>query len=430
MLDRYLEYYYHMLSQANALNMESLQEEELEQLILPVLNCVFYEYSFLDAKNLLKAQSGIQQEFYRLFQNEKIAPGAYLSYGTIHCREKMWTGLASEIGENTQHKRCSDVKKMREDSVFDLFSVTKIFTYLSILSLAEKKKISIHDSIGEYLSVSKEVKKISIFDLLMGNVMIDFPKSFPFLIDPCKILTYLPYCFCSEESDDKGNYLLLKLLIEKVMNCSFSHYLQEQFPMLKNDLECSPFRIVSSNYGASYYEDGMLKIDTEYPLGKTNDILASSFTSKNVITGSCGIFASHESIQKLCDLLFLEEYVKPISFVPNHSDSSCYTSSFSVSFSDARGSAFHLDSFFHSYSLLTANPTHHRVRYLADCYLNEVHDGKINLPNGEEWMVSTHFLEEVSPLLEQVKKLVLQYAILEDLYQDIMPKENVKIKNN
>lgn len=452
MIERYIEYYKNMLyrTQDHLRYFDnSLAEHELEDSILEVLDLISSEDSIDDIREILSSRSNIRNEFLKLFRDRKIAPCASISYGTKNYSLNMFYGYSKETEQDIKRNFVSRPKKSLEKDIFDLFSTSSLFTYLSILLLEEKGIISFSDSLGDYLKVSDDIKDVTIMSLLTFKTCFETVKPYT-LANSKEELWYLlkNANVVSEFVNSDINFLFLKLIIEKVTGYSYSDFIKKEFSDKYNlvDTTCNVdsknLRLVNTNYDSYYFSDGTLVTNTFYKEGKTHDRLAHFFSNNgNYATGSSGVFSTHSDMKKLFSAILNGKLVKNNNLLnsgticdnPYFSDFGHYFSDNSIHISDDRGAILNLDPTMGNFSLLTANPTHNRVRYVDPVFEKRIMEDKkgkrsIILPSKEEKIISDSFLTDTKDLMHAVSKLLFQYTVLEDILNKELKQEKKKSK--
>ena len=91
-----------------------------------------------ELKEILFQRSGLKEAVETLVYKKSLTPGLVLSYGTPDYKETIVAGKRQEVTMDNNGDIKNDVQDMTEDSIFDLASVTKIFTCISVLKLVEK----------------------------------------------------------------------------------------------------------------------------------------------------------------------------------------------------------------------------------------------------------------------------------------------------
>ncbi|WP_282124854.1 serine hydrolase domain-containing protein [Marinifilum flexuosum] len=150
---------------------------------------------------------------------------------------------------------------MPVDAVFEIGSVTKQFTAVAILKLAEQGKINIDDDFTDYLNFDTKGRKVTIKNLLEHTSGIvnytEIPKFWSLSVQdlPRDSLVSLveqeKFQFEPQENFIYNNsgYFFLGLIIEKVSGKTYEEYLKEEFfiPLaMKNTSYCSMNSIVEN----------------------------------------------------------------------------------------------------------------------------------------------------------------------------------------
>ncbi|MEJ5102738.1 serine hydrolase domain-containing protein [Chryseobacterium sp. MYb328] len=129
------------------------------------------------------------------------------------------------------------------NSIFRLYSTTKLITAVAIFQLIEKNKISLEDKISNYLSdLPKEWQDVKIKNLVThSSGLPDIVKfeDIPYSLDENEkwIRLYkkpIEFKIGDHYSYNQTNYCLLTKIIEKITGSSFEDFvLQNQFPNVK-----------------------------------------------------------------------------------------------------------------------------------------------------------------------------------------------------
>ncbi|HZH96148.1 MAG TPA: serine hydrolase domain-containing protein, partial [Flavisolibacter sp.] len=128
----------------------------------------------------------------------------------------------------------SDAKKGKTDknTVFNIASVSKAFTALAIIKLAEEHKLGLQDSIKKYFSgVPVDKAGVTIHQLLIHHSGIPQTYAAEGETDPNKAAGKI-WNIKSELQPGKfvysnGNYTLLAIIIEKVTGKKWEDYIKE-----------------------------------------------------------------------------------------------------------------------------------------------------------------------------------------------------------
>lgn len=146
-------------------------------------------------------------------------------------------------------------KAVDKNTVFKVFSTTKLITNIGVFQLIEKGKLSLEDPISKYLdNLPNEWKEIKVKNLLshssgLPNLIVfeEIKISMPF-DEKIAILSRKPMEFATgnQYNYNQTNYLFLTKIIEKITGLTFEDYiLQNQFPDTNSGI------YFSSNFGAN-----------------------------------------------------------------------------------------------------------------------------------------------------------------------------------
>ena len=144
MLENYLEQYVDTLYQNQNIGAEKAQQglyskKDYYELLKPVVELVniHKDYSLDEMRDCLFKQSGIEQKLEEFIYKKEMVPGMVFSYGTNNYKETVVIGNRQEVSLDTNGNLVPSLEKMTEDTIFDIASVTKIFTSISVLKLVQ-----------------------------------------------------------------------------------------------------------------------------------------------------------------------------------------------------------------------------------------------------------------------------------------------------
>ncbi|PWA09193.1 serine hydrolase [Flavobacterium laiguense] len=180
------------------------------------------------------------------------------------------------------------------DTKFSLASVSKQFTAVAILQLAESKKLSLEDKLNKYFSDFPNGEKITLKMMLTHNsgLQMDYDELYlsKTSLDKDAVDSYIkqkPLLFEPGSSTAYSNigYYLLGRIIEKVSRQSYSHYLKENvFDKAK-----------MKNTGISNNDSIVEKIAKTYYL-KNNKLIKNPYINWNFNIGHDGVYATVEDL--------------------------------------------------------------------------------------------------------------------------------------
>ncbi|WP_432667686.1 serine hydrolase domain-containing protein [Wukongibacter baidiensis] len=220
-------------------------------------------------------------------------------------------------------KYSPDKTMMETDTIFDIASLTKIFTLTAILRLASEKELKLSDKISRYLQFDNDglnntIKDITIQQLLShsSGLIPWFPfyvmedRSFEEILE--HVISENPLKNEAVQYSDI-NFILLGKLIEKINGKSLDSALRELVfnPLGLKDTGFRPLRdkIAATEYGniieTKMVADRGLRFegfrDEHIPIvGKVND--GNCYYYFKGVAGHAGIFSSLNDLNILCNL--------------------------------------------------------------------------------------------------------------------------------
>jgi CubicO group peptidase (beta-lactamase class C family) len=193
------------------------------------------------------------------------------------------------------------IEKLNENHLFDIASLTKVFTAIVVYRSVEKNMIKLNDNIKNIDSRFTNLNDVSVLDLLAHRIEIwtdgylgeaiskvDFYKR----LFNSKVRKY-HRCYVD------AHYMILSTLLEKIYNMSFDKIVEQEILILLN-LKNTTFNaenkkfVVSNNYGLV----GEKMVDDVYP-GLIHDTKARVAKSLGIYLGHAGIFTTAEDLMKL-----------------------------------------------------------------------------------------------------------------------------------
>ena len=267
--------------------------------------------SIQELRDLLYQKSGIEESVRNYFLQKKSVSGAVFSFGTPQYQETIVVGNKEEVSLKNGVISPS-ISEMQEDTIFDLASVTKIFTSLSIMKLIEMGLINLQDEILKYDNRFKNLKGVTIYDLLCFNV-------------PLKTSSRIDMANSKEEAEDllfnieidynnknlnpytDMGVMILKYIIEKVSGVSYYDFLDKTF-LSKYNMKDTHFivpnyklnRVASNNFDSKVMKDGSIITNTDNYKGIVYDKKAQILGQANgLLTGHAGLFSSASDMTTL-----------------------------------------------------------------------------------------------------------------------------------
>lgn len=490
MLEQYLEDYvndlYEKQNNGSCLEQQGLYtKKEYYELLKPVIELVsnYKDYTIDELRNKLYENSQIEENLTDFIYKKEMVPGMIFSYGTKNYKETVVVGNRQEVSLNEQGKIVPDLEKMTEDTIFDLASVTKVFTSVSLLKLVQDGVISLNDTVVKYAPQFRNLNDVTIYDLMTFGV----PLKTNGRVDRASSREEAEQILFGIERDlestNKRPYtdmgaMVLKYVIESASGINYYHFVEENIlkklnmndthvvvPKMKLD------RVSSTNLDGKYYKDGNFAITTNAPKGIVYDPKAQIMGQKDgVLSGHAGMFSTANDMTNLAKGIISgkvinEEYVemmaknrtgrkyieddkeKYIQYLgmlcysknPILADSELFHAMSGKSFASAgwTGTQLTVDPINELYFFMAANRSHNRMTFIDPAQRDKVEvneNGKktILLPNGDVKIDATRFAwDRDAAIVHPALKLTIQYKMLEDTYTlvngiELKSKEKVK----
>lgn len=480
-LENYINNLYNYQNQTKCLEQKNLfSKKDYYILLKPVIDLLqkYKDHPLEELRDILYQNSQLEEYLKDFFYTKEMAPGMVMCYETPKYSETIILGNKKEIIMTDKGDFVSKIEKMEENTIFDLASITKIFTSFSILLLEQRGLLSIYDEVIKYDPRFKNLKGITLFDLLTFQVplkttkRIDGVKSreeaeellFSIEIDPFNDLKR-PYT-------DMGA-MILKYVIEKVSGVDYYSFLrdnillplqmEETYSKVPKEKE---HRLASTNYDLKYYKDHISI--TKNPGGAVYDPKAQIMGQmEGNLSGHAGLFSTAKDMSHLANALlnekifsmkvlekfsqnrtgraYIEEgkakYVQYFGMLcyakyPHLYGTEVYHPLSGKTFASAgwTGTYFTVDPINQLSLFLGSNRSHNRVTFIDPSRVDErikEENGKKMFPFEQGRKVdSSRFAFDRRAFVNPALALLLQNKMLEDFYKqfgEIEKKEKVKI---
>lgn len=294
-------------------------KEQYYQLLLPVLKLIERYNNIDQIREKLFNRSALIKGLKTIINDRKLVAGMNLTYGTLNYRETIIIGNKQEVTLKDK-KIIKDVEKMTYDAIFDLASVTKLFTSLVTMKLIKDKVININDQVGDYDTRFLYIKKITIKELLTF-----IPLEISCQTNNKQLLFFNKVS--SEEMEKilfrvikKKNFkpgidrryndlapMVLKYVLERATNKPFYDLVCQYIihPLKMNDTcikvpSSKLKRIVNTNYEYKCFKSNNQVFITNSNKGTVNDLKARIMGKENtILAGHAGLFSTTEDLVKL-----------------------------------------------------------------------------------------------------------------------------------
>ena len=490
MLDKFLENYTNELFEKQNFNMDKEQQnlfskQDYYELLKPVIETVnnHKDYTLEELRKELYEKSKIEEKVKSFINKREMVPGMVFSYGTKNYQETVVIGNRQEVSIDESGRLIPSVENMTDDTIFDLASITKLFTSLSILKLVEKNEIDLNYPITYYAPQFKNLDNVTVFDLLSFNK----PLKTNGRVDRVNTQEEAEKILFDIEVDLENNNrrpytdmgaMVLKYVIESVTKMNYYEFI-DNFIISKLELKDTHVsipkskidRVASTNFDGKYYKDGNFSINTTTEKGIVYDPKAQIMNQKNGnLSGHAGLFSTSEDMTnlakgmiggKVIDAEYIrnmsknrtgklfnvkesgeKEYIQYLGFLcysknPILSDSELFhaLSGRSIASAGWTGTQLTVDPINELFFFMGSNRSHNRMTYIDPAQRDKVkidENGKktIILPNGDIKIDSTRFAwDRDTEVVHPAIKLAIQYQMLESIYnieREMQPSETVK----
>ena len=414
-----------------------------------------------ELRDLLFEASGLEESVVNFIRNRKLAPSMSISYGTKNYNETLSIG------------KLDNGKTVGSNTIYDIASVSKIFTSISILKLASEGVINLNDKLGKYIPEFENLKDVTILDLLTFKVPLvsdrigakdDYDSAF----------TKLKSIRINEDFPANRNpytdmgAMVLRYVVEKASGMKMFDYVNETIIKKANMNntgiivpESKLDTTASTNNVYSFYNDGNMSLKDDIKTGVVNDEKARVLGQNvNDFAGHAGIFTTSKDMVNLSNALLNHEIInsdllenmsknetgkefEPGKYVqylgklcysknPVQSNSEVYhpLSGKAIGSGGYTGTQYTLDPLNNVFFFMGANRTHNRAVLLGK-------DARINLENEnkiyyDEKGAEIIRVDDNNQIINAVKfawdrdeavvhialKLALAYGLLEYVYKD------------
>ncbi len=488
MLEKYLEDYvndlYTKQNNGAVLEQQNLySKKDYYELLKPVIDLFKNDsLSLQEMREALFKNSGIEEKVNDFIYKREMVPGMVFSYGTGNYKETVVIGNRQEVTLDEKGNLVPAVEKMTEDTIFDLASVTKLFTSLSVLKLVENGTISLDDEIKKYAPEFKNLNGVTIFDLMSFGVPLKTEGRVDGKDSKEESEQVLFTLYVDKEDANERPYtdmgaMVLKYVVEHASGMNYYQFIDENIlsklnmsdthvlvPKMKLD------RVASTNLDSKIYKDGNVITTTNAIKGVVYDPKAQSMGQpEGILSGHAGMFSTANDMTNLAKGIMggqvideeyvemmaknrtgrkyiqddKEKYVQYLGFLcysknPILGSSELYHAMSGKAFASAgwTGTQLTVDPINQLYFFMAGNRSHNRMTFIDPAQRDKVvedENGKktIVLPNGDVKIDATRFAwDRDEVVVHPALKLSIQYKMLEDIYtlmnEKVEKEENVK----
>jgi len=367
-----------------------------------------------------------------LVDERKIISGIAISYGDRTRGESFCRGNLREV--RLEHGAfVPDIAPLENDSVFDLASVTKLFTCIAVLQLMERGKLRLDQTVGSVDKRFSHIQDVTIEDLLCFRAQLQTAGRmdaaatadeaeallFDIRLGPPPVRKYYT---------DMGS-MVLKYIVETVSDTLFCDFLRENVVLplgMTRTFSEVPEELIPQTVDCNYERrivNGTFWLDTLCPPGTVHDPKARLLnTARPAPCGHAGVFASLDGMTLLArglleDALLSRKTLLEIGVnrtgtrLPDGTDSQymgylCYSKQPDQTFSEVpayfghrtialngfTGNHFSVDPEKNQFMILLANRIHNRATTVTGRANPEDKTETILWDDGRTYIVSQNFV--------------------------------------
>lgn len=402
-----------------------------------------------DLRKKLYEQSGIEDEVYKFIIDKKIAPSLSITYGTPLYQESI--SIGNRYGSNT---------------IYDLASITKIFTGLSIMKLSSEGLLDLNTKIKDILPEYVNIEDTTVYDLLTFRVPIMTLGRVDMATNRAEAEKVLQTAVVQHNFNGKNAYndmgaMVLKYVIEKVTNMDFYSFVKETFldkadmisTFVKVPDEDLP-RLAPTDNSISYRSNDQIIINGGYKFGMPHDPKARIMESDGPnLSGHAGLFSTTKDMGNLCVSLIKGTVLDPTAVfslsenvtggkhvlnsesvmnqyfgkmvysknpIQRQSEVKHYLSGRAFGGAGFTGNKLTLDPINEIYAFLACNRTKDRVVQIPASITRaqQIISGAryIELPDGTFKLCGTDYVYDADEIKGPAQELAMQYKFIEDYF--------------
>ncbi|MEG1502251.1 MAG: serine hydrolase domain-containing protein [Synergistaceae bacterium] len=275
-------------------------------------------FQTLLSPSLEENQKAIESIALAMVNDQQLTPGIAIAAGDAHTiYTKQCYGKLSDDNSKT----------VNSDTIYDLASMTKLFTVLSLFQLKEKGLLIFSDTIGKYCSNFQKISHCSLKDLMEFRISmrtdgridengLDANEAENRLFNVCE--TPITDAFLARPYNDLSA-MALRYVIESVSGQTYYEYLKENIIVPLNMNSTAPHIINPLNFASCDFERRIIKgnyqiINTQkgMPHDKKAAISKKNSTS---LCGHAGLFSTVDDLAKLAQGLLTEKILSKASLI-------------------------------------------------------------------------------------------------------------------
>lgn len=290
----------------NDSNLQNLVSTTTYQNILKPILDILNENPFSDyetLKTLIIEKSNFKNNLINFIQNTQMAPGLVLGLNIDSFRGIFFYGRKQEF-IYLNNKKIFNPVPIKDDTIFDLASTSKLFTCLAILKLMEEKIINLDDDITYYVPEAQNLKNVTIYDLLKFKKSI----STSIRIDHANRKEEAETILFSSHLDEENKFnaytdigaMMLRYVVERACQMPFTEFVTETIlkPLNMQDTYLNvPYekidRVASDNFTTTIDILGNAHTETKITPGIPHDSKSRAMGHEfGIAPGHAGYFST------------------------------------------------------------------------------------------------------------------------------------------
>ncbi len=423
-----------------------------------------------ELREKLYQASGVEDIVTNSIYNRQMAPGAVITYGTKNYQEMLTIGKKTDIS-NENDKTVGTHNSTNGLTLYDLASVTKIFTSISVQILARKNMIDLSKKISYYLPDFPGLKDVTVYELLTFNAPVKTDGRVDKAKDKEEAENILRTITFDDANDGKRPYtdmgaMVLKYIVEKVSGVAFYEFINKYILEVSNMYDTYVSipeeklrRVAPTGNNGFYYKDDNYRINTDIKLGECYDEKARVMGQKEGnLSGHAGLFSTGYDMLEFSHALLTKtiltedelhhmadnetgkkgqsiQYLGKLCYSknPSQEDSEVYhpLGGRTIASAGWTGTQLTIDPDNEIFYSLLSNRSHNRMTFIdkekRDLVRTYDNDKKmIVLPNGKEIVDASRYAwDRDEALVHPIIKLSIWYRFLEEVYKEDLINTNV-----
>lgn len=466
----------HQNRQASRENINIWDRRQYQELFFPVKKILLEnpQDNINRVRKRLFKFSGLQRSIKDIV-GRGMVPGIVMTYGTKMYQETIACGNQQEFVLTPNGELARAEEAISYDTIFDLASVTKIFTGTMVLKLVEEGLVDLDLPVIKYDGRFCHIKNITIRSLLSfsANLITDQRLEGLKSVEEAEKMIFnirvVPQMNRERYYSDMGA-IVLKYIIEKVTGENFFKILTDTilYPCKMNDSyvdipEGALTRTASNNFERKIIHDQYMLTTNVYK-GIVHDPKAQVLNlAKRQLHGHAGLFSTVPDMAKFAQALMNYQVLRPASVnemgvnrtgekfenggysqylgylcyskhpVAEHSEVFHPLSGNAIGSGGYTGNQLTIDAQNGIFLFMAGNRCHNRITSIIppsgkskECCFFPTNKEMVKWNDGKEYISSSQFAWDRDLIVHRALKLSLQYKFLEVIYPDLLQENETR----